>query len=305
LGESLAIAREQGDRETVTSIVHKLGIIDRNQGDYAAARTRIEKCLTNWRAMGNQIGTANALESLGDIAWHTGDNATARACYEHSLALRRELEDPDLTESLQGQERVARVEGDYERATALGEMCLALARQQGYRACVVWSLHDLGELARDQGEYARAAALFQESLAIAQEMGVPSWPASMLNRLGELAQAQGDYARAVALHRESLAVFRDLGQKRDSLLCLEGLAWVAEAQEHARRSAVLYGAVAALREATGAQVPPLDRARYAQSVDRVRDRLGEAAFAEAWSEGHAMPLEQAIAYALDEGEDVP
>ncbi|HJZ50154.1 MAG TPA: hypothetical protein VKE41_23450, partial [Roseiflexaceae bacterium] len=92
----------------------------------------------------------------------------------------------------------------------------------------------------------------------------------------------------------------DLGQKRDSALCLEGLAWVAEAQGYARRSAVLYGAVAALREATGAQEPPLDRANYAHSVDRVRERLGEAAFAEAWSEGHAMPLEQAIAEALQD-----
>jgi hypothetical protein len=127
----------------------------------------------------------------------------------------------------------------------------------------------------------------------------------MLNRLGEVAQAQGDYARAGALHRESLAVFRDLGQKRDSLLCLEGLAWVAEAQKHAKRSPVLYGAVAALREATGAQAPPLDRASYARSVDRVRARLGQAAFAAAWEEGHAMPLEQAIIYALDEGDLAP
>jgi len=63
---------------------------------------------------------------------------------------------------------------------------------------------------------------------------------------------------------------------------------------------MLYGAVAALREATGALLPPRDRANYARSVDRVRERLGETAFAEAWAEGHAMPLEQAIAEALQE-----
>jgi hypothetical protein len=115
-----------------------------------------------------------------------------------------------------------------------------------------------------------------------------------------VAQAQGEHARAGALQRASLRVFRDLGQKRDALLCLEGLAWMAEAQEHARRSAMLYGVVAALREATGAQVPPRDRASYARSVKRVRARLGQATFAAAWAEGHALPLAQAIAYALDE-----
>ena len=138
-----------------------------------------------------------------------------------------------------------------------------------------------------------------------QKIGSPSWPASLQNRLGEVAQARGEYERAGALHRASLRIFRDLGQKRDSLLCLEGLAWVAEVQEHAQRSAVLYGAVAALREATGAQVPPLDRAGYARSLDRVRARLGQAAFFAAWDEGHALPLEQAIAYALDERDLAP
>lgn len=174
-----------------------------------------------------------------------------------------------------------------------------MARKQGFRSGEVWALHDLGEIARDQGEYARAAALYQEALAIARDVGAPSWPASMLNRLGEVAQTQGDYARAGALHRESLQIFRDLGQKRDSALCLEGLAWVAEAQGYAKRSAVIYGAVAALREATGAQEPPRHRANYASSVERARERLSETAFAAAWAEGHAMPLAQAIEYALN------
>jgi hypothetical protein len=38
---------------------------------------------------------------------------------------------------------------------------------------------------------------------------------------------------------------------------------------------------------------------------RGRARLGKAAFAVAWNEGHAMPVEQAIAYALDEDRAIP
>jgi predicted ATPase/transcriptional regulator with XRE-family HTH domain len=302
-GECLAIARERGDSETMTGAIHKLGIVDSFQGDYAAARARIQECLNRWREAGNQSGSAGALQSLGDIAWHQGDYAAARAFQEQSLALRREVgDDIDLyaTGNLHNLGRLARVEGDYGRATALCEASLALARKRGFQVAIIWALHDLGEVARDQGEYQRAVALYQESLAIAQQLGSPSWPASIQNRLAEVAQAQGEHARAGALQRASLRVFRDLGQKRDALLCLEGLAWMAEAQEHARRSAMLYGVVAALREATGAQVPPRDRASYARSVKRVRARLGQATFAAAWAEGHALPLAQAIAYALDE-----
>jgi predicted ATPase len=307
-GESLAIAREHGDSETMTQAAHKLGIIASFQGDYATARTQMHECLARWRAMGNPNGSASALQSLGDIAWHQGDYTAARAFQEQSLALRSAVgNDIDLsaTGNLHNLGRVARVEGDYERATALCQASLALARKRGFQVAVIWALHDLGEVARDQGEYGRAVALYEESLAIAQAIGSPSWPASMQNRLGEVAQAQGEHERAGALHRASLQVFRDLGQKRDALLCLEGLAWVAEAQEHTKRSAVLYGAVAALREATGAQVPPLDRASYACSVDRVQARLGQVAFAAAWGAGHAMPLEQAIAYSLDERDLTP
>src|SRR5262249_27858207 len=78
----------------------------------------------------------------------------------------------------------------------------------------------------------------------------------------------------------------------------ECLAWVAEGQAQIERAAGLYGVVAALREATGALLPPPDRDNYARSMDRVRTQLGEAAFQQAWAAGHSMALEQAIAEAL-------
>ena len=41
------------------------------------------------------------------------------------------------------------------------------------------------------------------------------------------------------------------------------------------------------------------RADYERRVAAVRARLGEAAFATVWAEGRAMPVEQAIAFALE------
>jgi hypothetical protein len=42
-----------------------------------------------------------------------------------------------------------------------------------------------------------------------------------------------------------------------------------------------------------------DRPRYEAAVALARSRLGEAAFAEAWAEGAALSLADAIAYAVD------
>jgi hypothetical protein len=50
----------------------------------------------------------------------------------------------------------------------------------------------------------------------------------------------------------------------------------------------------------------LDRAvadgEFTQSIAAARAQLGEAAFTAVWAEGRAMTTEQAIQYALEEGE---
>jgi predicted ATPase/transcriptional regulator with XRE-family HTH domain len=299
---SLAIARELGEEWSMTQSLEQLGHIAQYQGDYATELPRLEESLATWRVVGNKAGITEALNWLGTIAWYQGDYAAARSQFEESLALQRELGDEvGAAWNLMNLGNLARAEGDYAQAETLYAVGLALTQRLGHTVGIVWSLHHCGELARYQGDYMRAAVLYEESLAIAREIGYTSAVASMLNRLGEVAQAQGNYVRATALHRESLIVFRDLGQKRDMLLCLEGLAWAAEAEAQGERAAVLYGIVAALREATGALLPPLDRMNYAHSVERVRAALGAAPFAAAWDVGRGLSLEQALAYALDTG----
>jgi len=58
------------------------------------------------------------------------------------------------------------------------------------------------------------------------------------------------------------------------------------------------GAAQALREALGAPLPPVERGAYEQTVAQARAHLDTATWAAAWAEGPAMPLEQAVAYAL-------
>ena len=115
-----------------------------------------------------------------------------------------------------------------------------------------------------------------------------------------MALARGEYERAGGLYRESLALQREVGEKRDIAECLEGLAGVAGEQGRAERATRLLGAAEALREEVGAPLPPADRARYERSVAAVRAGLDEETFESAWAQGRAMPLEQAVAYALDE-----
>jgi hypothetical protein len=68
------------------------------------------------------------------------------------------------------------------------------------------------------------------------------------------------------------------------------------------RAAQLFGAADMLFETIGWVRDAVDSDDYAYSVAQVRDQLDEATFSAAYAVGRAMTLEQAIAYALEDGE---
>ncbi len=60
----------------------------------------------------------------------------------------------------------------------------------------------------------------------------------------------------------------------------------------------MLGAADGMEEAIGAALPPEEEARYAPLLSTIRAQLGDAAFAESWDAGRALPLEEAVAEAL-------
>jgi hypothetical protein len=69
------------------------------------------------------------------------------------------------------------------------------------------------------------------------------------------------------------------------------------------RAARLYGAAAPALTGTATPLHPAGRVDRERTLGAVRARLGEAAFTAARAEGQAMPLDQAVAYALNEAPD--
>lgn len=61
----------------------------------------------------------------------------------------------------------------------------------------------------------------------------------------------------------------------------------------------LFATAGALRSAVGTPTPPEEAAIYERYLAAARSQLGDAAFADAWAEGSNWPLEQGIAYALE------
>ncbi|MDQ4129273.1 MAG: hypothetical protein M3151_15225, partial [Actinomycetota bacterium] len=168
---------------------------------------------------------------------------------------------------------------------------------------VGYALRNLGEVARHRGEYGRAALLGMESLSLFREVADEWHIASTLAWLGRITlYTSDDLEAAAAFFREGLMVAKRIEDGECAALCLEGFAGLAGARAQGARSAQLYGATEALREAVGVPLSPVDRPDHDHTVAAARAQLDEAVWRTAWDEGKAMSLEEAVEYALGGGD---
>jgi hypothetical protein len=245
---------------------------------------------------------AHAFLTLGYSYFHIQDHGAAIASMEQAYQLHGDL----ANERGQIDARIAlglisRSLPDPHKAKAEPylEESLTRARAIQYQVGIYRALHFLAGWSLDQGELARAESLLAQSLPLAREQGDLWSQGFMLNDLARIRFVQGDYARAESLYRETLTTHTQLGRISAIQHSFIGLACLAIAMgKPVERAATLFGAAEAICNSLGA---PLDITaishddRYAAYVQEHR---AEPAFASAWAKGWAMPLEEAVAYAL-------
>jgi DNA-binding CsgD family transcriptional regulator len=198
-------------------------------------------------------------------------------------------------------------EDDYARGAALWEESLALAREIGDPDRVGIMLSNLGHPALLQGDYERARALSEEALAFANELGssgVELAPSASVN-LGLALLGLGEHERAATPFEKALVMSQNMGRKPQVIESLEGMAGLAGALGKDTRAARLWGAAEATREDTGIALSPSERALHEPYLNSARSRLEETAWEEALAEGRAMSLDRATEYALSTEEPDP
>jgi non-specific serine/threonine protein kinase len=188
---------------------------------------------------------------------------------------------------------------DRKRAKEFQEEGIALAREVGYVSTLTRFLFSLGYTLLLEGDYERGASLTEEGATLTLEHGyAESSPVFVLHNLGWVALLRGDHERAKTSYEEGLARCKELGEKLLAPESLEGLACVAGAEGEAERAAKLFGAAEALRGALSVRPEPDLRKLQEPYLVMARSQLEEGAWTEAWEEGRAMSMEQAIEYAL-------
>jgi predicted ATPase len=188
----------------------------------------------------------------------------------------------------------AHMTGDTERARSLLSEAVEPARESGNEVASLIVSHRLGCIALECGDVQTARQHFQEELDLARAMPNPRSESIALASLSDVALHDGDNDAAAAYLDNALRLASPLREAIVIPECLDSLATVALRQEKLVRAARLLGATEGLREQTGQSVDP---ALHAELVTAIGD---DPTLNAARTEGRAMTLDDAVAYALGE-----
>jgi len=270
-------------------------------GNFRHAQSVLEESKVIWLKLGanGERGLAEALECVGNIAlFHEADIKTAQSSFEQSFELYQRYRDQrGMAWAISDLGSLAFVQGHYARAEEQFMKGLAKFQELGDRFSVAYVLIGLGELTRFLGDYQRAGKFYEQNLEIYRELGgrfTLAWP---FLGLAWVSLRKGDYRKAKTLFEDSLKLSIEDSNKSVITLCIAGFAGVLGMTSKPEQAARLFGAVKFLLESIGR---PADRKDFDHYLAAVRSQLDETAFAQAWTEGRAMTLEQAVDYALSE-----
>jgi predicted ATPase/transcriptional regulator with XRE-family HTH domain len=266
-----------------------------DRGDFSEGQFWFESLLARAPAETDLVGAA--LWRLGNLRSHAGDTAGAQTALEASVVqLRASDQAVDLIQALVYCGAAAWSNGEGPWATALLEEAYERARGIDHPRLMGFALGNLGQVAHQQGDLARARASLTEGLALQRVVNPVRGVAWMLQALAGVARSEGDDRQAWLLARESLSLAwenRPVGTIAGGLISLGVSA--QRAGDNRRAVRLLAAAAHESLSAPG----PFERQEHDASLAASRAALGDVEFARAWAEGRAMPLDRAVAYALE------
>jgi len=241
---------------------------------------------------------AKALTEAAFLHLRQGDPAAAQPFAEEAVRLSRQLDlRSNLATALMWLSQALCEQGNARQAKAVAAEAVGLARKLDGWPRVYRALFVLGRIHQVLGELDKSRACQEEALALAYQRG-DNFTASVINRhLASVLIDCGELAAARQYLERSLHAGRSIATSRLAP-ALAQLAGVAAAEGDMPRALRLGGAAVGLRQAVSARLQPSDVIQMERRLEGARAALGADAAQLVWSEGAAMSVEEAVAYAL-------
>jgi len=270
-----------------------------SQGDYAEARIMLERCLLLRRELGNEFDIAAALSTLAEALVHTGEPAQARERENEALAIFRRL--GDRRGEAIGHQHLGQIclyDGDEVEARNHLEQSLAIAYEIEHLELQGECERMLGEVALAGGGADEASRRITRSLAVCHDAGDRRGEAMALWWMGKVDLVAGNIASARIRLGRALHAFHAFDMSAELLECLEDYAALVRIDGVLEDAVRLRAATARSRQRLGLLRGPAAERRWLWELAMLRQALGDRAFDEAWSQGRAWDINEAVRQVL-------
>jgi predicted ATPase/class 3 adenylate cyclase len=191
-----------------------------------------EKSVALYQELGDRVGIAIPLITLGAVATQNSDYGRATQLLNESLdsfELAQNEWGIGFVQSMLG--TTAEVPGNFEQAQIHFQKSLEIFRSIGDKEGIAWALYLLGGLANRQENYARAIEYFEEALNFVRVVKTKPTMSWILNSLGGLLIYSGNYERGGLLLEEAMELQRKMGNQVPLSFTLQTIGWGARIQE--------------------------------------------------------------------------
>jgi predicted ATPase/DNA-binding SARP family transcriptional activator/Tfp pilus assembly protein PilF len=300
LSEAEHLFSELGNSGSRARVLNSLANVWIDLGEVEKAGPLHLQSLELMRAVGDGLGVGTVLFNLGNDAGRRGDEERAVAYFEEGLNIFRERGDKRMVSYILVNLGNSFYHlGDLEKAKTHLEESLSIQRTIGETGRMADVLRALGNVFLEQSELDKAYQSYQESLKVCKEKD-DKW--AMIRTLDALAGFHlnaGDSDTAQTMLIEAVRLAQATGDKLALVTLFETLAKLETKTGNAAKAVVLLAQANRLRQTLRLVRKARHQSEDQEQRTKLREQLGVKVFAEVWTHGDTMMLEQAINYALD------
>ena len=243
---------------------------------------------------------AKALRAAAVMALAGGDAATGRLYAQEALAACRKLGDTEglahvgfiLGHAAADEEALLEAEQHFEKS-------VRLFRELGDEHYTLLAAYNLGEVVALQGDVDRARASHEQNLADARRLFDRRIVALSLIQLASIDADKGRLEDALSMLAESLELSQGLGVRVEVVDTISRFASILARRGEAEATVQLLASSEALRDEIGSTSLPLTAKRNEETLLAIRPGLDGPAFLDAWEQGRALSIDEAVTLALE------
>jgi non-specific serine/threonine protein kinase len=236
------------------------------QADAGACLHLAEAALDLFRRVGDRAGMSDALIAVGFSRDHIGRDTRDRTSTAQAVV-------------------------DFQE-------CLEIAHALGAVRNVALATYGLASVAEARGDILHASDLFSEALTGFEACDDHRSIAWSVSRIGVMAVGKGHAVRAAAAFERALPIFRMLRDWLSAIQIITHVVRLALAAGRPSDAVRLLAAADAFHVLKGIRPTAYENAGRNSLLEQARSNLSEEDYADAYTYGHSLSIEEAIAHAL-------